>query len=124
MTTRFPACQSIADLYVRNCRWKGQQVLFEDDQNGSYTGARALDHSLRFASALRNASLMPGDVVAYLCLGSASHIVAWFGTLAGGCVAANLHTRDGSIAQVAERLQWLGAKLVVHDEEFTSVVHA
>jgi acyl-CoA synthetase (AMP-forming)/AMP-acid ligase II len=124
MTTPFSACQSIADLYVRNCRWKGRQVLFVDDQKGSYTGAQALDHSLRFASALRGASLMPGDVVAYLCLGSASHIVAWFGTLAGGYVAANLHTRDSSVAQIAERLKWLGAKLIVHDEEFASVVQA
>ena len=124
MTARFAACHSIADLYVRNCRWKGQQVLFVDDQNGSYTGAQALDHSLRFASALRGASLMQGDVVAYLCLGSVSHIVAWFGTLAGGYVAANLHIRDSSVAQIAERLKWLGAKLIVHDEEFASIVQA
>jgi acyl-CoA synthetase (AMP-forming)/AMP-acid ligase II len=109
---------------VRNCRWKGQQALFVDDQGTSYTGEQALDHSLRFASALRGAALVPGDVVAYLCLGSASHIVAWFGTFAGGYVAANLHTRNNSVAQIAEALQWLGAKLVVHDAEFASVVDA
>jgi fatty-acyl-CoA synthase len=122
MTPRFPACRSIADLYVRNCRWKGRQALIVDDQNSSFTGDQALDHSLRFASALRGAALKPGDVVAYLCLGSASHMVAWFGTLAGGYVAANLHVRDGSVAQVAERLKWLDAKLIVHDDEFASVV--
>ncbi len=124
MTTRFSACQSIADLYVRNCRWKGRHVLFADDQNSSFTGAQALECSLRFASALRNASLIPGDVVAYLCLGSASHIVAWFGTLVGGYVTANLHTRNSSVGQLAETLKWLGAKLIVHDEEFASIVQA
>jgi acyl-CoA synthetase (AMP-forming)/AMP-acid ligase II len=124
MTTRFAKCNSIADLYVRSCRWTGQRTLFADDQGASYTGEQALDRSLRFASALRSASLLPGDVVAYLCLGSASHIVAWFGTFAGGYVAANLHTRNNSVAQVAQTLQWLGAKLVVHDVEFTSVVNA
>ena len=124
MTTRFAKCESIADLYVRNCRWKGQRALFVDDQGTSYTGEQALDHSLRFASALRSAALMPGDVVAYLCLGSASHIVAWFGTFAGGYVAANLHTRNNSVAQIADALRWLGAKFIVHDVEFASVVNA
>jgi acyl-CoA synthetase (AMP-forming)/AMP-acid ligase II len=124
MTTRFAKCESIADLYVRNCRWKGRHALFVDDQGASYTGEKALDHSLRFASALRGASLVPGDVVAYLCLGSASHIVSWFGTFAGGYVAANLHTRNNSVSEVAEALQWLGAKLIVHDVEFTSAVQA
>lgn len=124
MTTRFAACHSISDLYVRTCRWKGRHVLFADDKGGSYTGEQALDHSLRFASALRGASLMPGDVVAFLCMGSASHTVAWFGTFAGGYVAANLHTRNNSVAQVAETLKWLGAKMVVHDMEFASVVNA
>ena len=85
MTSRFAACDSIADLYVRTCRWKGPRILFADDKDGSYTGEQALDHSLRFASALRSASLMPGDLVAYLCLSSASHTVAWFGTFAGCC---------------------------------------
>ncbi|KQW54287.1 class I adenylate-forming enzyme family protein [Variovorax sp. Root411] len=124
MTTRFAKCDSIADLYVRNCLWKGRQTLFADDQGASYTGEQALNHSLRYASALRSASLAPGEVVAYLCLGSASHAVAWFGTLVGGYVAANLHTRNNSVAQIAEALQWLGAKLIVHDVEFTSVVNA
>lgn len=124
MNTRFSTCRTIADLFVRNCSWKGQRVLIVDDQNISYTGEQALDHSLRFASALRDASLKPGDVVAYLCLGSASHMVAWLGTLVGGYVAANLHIRDSSPAQIAERLKWLGAKLIVHDSEFASEVQA
>jgi acyl-CoA synthetase (AMP-forming)/AMP-acid ligase II len=124
MSTRFAKCESIADLYVRNCRWKGQRQFFVDDQGGSIGGAQALDQSLRFASALRDASLVPGDVVAFLCLGSVSHMVAWFGTFTGGYVAANLHTRNNSVAQIAEALQWLGAKMVVHDAEFTSAVAA
>ena len=73
---------------------------------------------------MRSASLKPGDVVAYLCLSSAAHTVAWFGTFAGGYVAANLHTRDNSVAQIAQTLQWLGAKMVVHDVEFAAVVNA
>ena len=123
MTTRFAKCDSIADLYVRSCRWKGKRTLFTDDEGASYTGDQALDHSLRVASALRSASLVPGDVVAFLCLGSTPHIAAWFGTMTGGYVAANLHTRNNSVAQIVEALRWLGAKLVVHDAEFTKVVN-
>ncbi|MET0987307.1 MAG: class I adenylate-forming enzyme family protein [Steroidobacteraceae bacterium] len=124
MPPRFATCDSIADLYVRSCRWKGRRTLFTDEQGSSYSGEQALDHSLRFACALRNASLKPGDVVAFLCLGSTAHIAAWFGTMAGGYVATNLHTRNSSVAQIVEALQWLGARLVVHDAEFTSVVNA
>ena len=124
MTTRFARCESIADLYVRNCRWKGQRPFFIDDQGDSASGDEALDQSLRFASALRDASLVPGDVVAFLCLGSVSHMVAWYGTFTGGYIAANLHTRNNSVPQIAEALQWLGAKFVVHDAEFTSAVAA
>jgi len=124
MTTRFAMCDSLADLYVRTCRWKGARTLFADDQGTSYTGEQALNGSLRFACALRSASLKPGDVVAFLCLGSASHAVSWFGTIAGGFVASSLHVRNDSVERIAETLQWLGAKLVVHDAAFTPLVNA
>ena len=124
MTTRFAMCKSLADLYVRTCRWKGSQTLFADDQDHGYTGEQALDRALRFASALRGASLVPGDVVAFLCLGSASQAIAWFGAVAGGYVASSLHTRNESVAQIAATLQWLGAKLVVHDAAFASLADA
>jgi acyl-CoA synthetase (AMP-forming)/AMP-acid ligase II len=124
MTTRYAKCHSITDLYVRNCRWKNQAALFADDRGHQYTGAQALDRSLRFAAALRDAALAPGDVVAFLCAGSAAHIVAWFGTLAGGFVASGLHTRTDSPARVADTLRWLGARVLVHDAEFAPVVEA
>lgn len=124
MSPRFAKCESIADLYVRNCRWIGQRSFLVDDQGGSSSGDEALDQSLRFASALRDAALVAGDVVAFLCLGSVSHMAAWYGTFAGGYIAANLHTRNSSVAQLAEALQWLGAKFVVHDAEFTSAIAA
>src|SRR5687767_9686615 len=119
MTTRFATCNSLADLYVRTCRWKGVNTLFSDDQDTRYTGEQSLDRSLRFASALRSASLAPGDVVAFMCLGSAAHAVSWFGAIAGGYVASSLHVRNDSVERIAETLKWLGAKLVVHDTAFT-----
>ncbi|MDM0040725.1 class I adenylate-forming enzyme family protein [Variovorax sp. J22G21] len=124
MTTRFATCNSLADLYVRTCRWKGANTLFSDDQDTHYTGEQSLDRSLRFASALRSASLAPGDVVAFLCLGSAPHAVSWFGAIAGGYVASSLHVRNDSVERIAETLKWLGAKVVVHDAAFTSLIHA
>jgi acyl-CoA synthetase (AMP-forming)/AMP-acid ligase II len=96
--------------------------MFADDLSRSYTGVQALDHALRFSSALRNASLEPGDVVAFFCMGSAPHVLAWFGAVTGGYVASNLHTRNDSEAQVATALQWLGAKAIVYDEAFASLV--
>lgn len=124
MTSPFVTCTSIADLFVRTCRWKAQNEMFGDDQGGRYNGDRALDHALRFASALGKASLNPGDVVAFMCMGSAAHAVAWFGTVTGGYVASSLHTRTDSPERVAESLRWLGAKLVVHDMAFAPLVHA
>ena len=124
MTTRFAKCTSLADVYVRTCKWKGEHVLFADDHGGSYTGRQALDRSLRFAAAMRGVSLVPGDVVAFLCMGSASQTAAWFGAVAGGYVASSLHTRNDSVAQVAIALKWLGAKLLVHDEAFASLAAA
>jgi hypothetical protein len=59
MTARFAMCDSLADLYVRTCRRKGPRTLFADDQGASYTGEQALNGSLRFASALRSASMAP-----------------------------------------------------------------
>jgi len=124
MATGFAKCTSLADVYVRTCKWKGEQVLFADDHGGSYTGRQALDRSLRFASAMRDASLLPGDVVAFLCAASASQAVAWFGAVAGGYVVSSLHTREDSVEQVVIALKWLGAKLLVHDEAFASVAAA
>jgi acyl-CoA synthetase (AMP-forming)/AMP-acid ligase II len=124
MTTGFAKCESLADLFVRTSRWKAQRALFADDQDRSSTGEQALDQALRFASALRNASLAQGDVVAFMCLGSAPHAVAWFGAVAGGYVTSNMHMRTESVERVAETLQWLDAKVVVHDVAFASLVDA
>jgi hypothetical protein len=59
-----------------------------------------------------------------MCLGSAAHAVSWFGAIAGGYVASSLHVRNDSVGRIAETLKWLGAKLVVHDAAFTSLIHA
>ena len=80
---RFSSCDTISDLYVRSCQSKGREIIFADDGGNALTGDHALDISLRFAGALNSLDAQSGDVVAFLCLGSATHAVAWFGTVVG-----------------------------------------
>ena len=110
---RLPSCDTVSDLYVRSCQWKGRQILFEDDRGVAFSGDDALNRSLRFASALDAMGVAAGEVVAFLCLGSATHAVAWFGTVSGGRVACNLHVRGETAERIADTLKWLDARVVV-----------
>jgi acyl-CoA synthetase (AMP-forming)/AMP-acid ligase II len=101
---RFSSCDTISDLYVRSCQSKGREIIFADDGGNALTGDHALDISLRFAGALNSLDAQSGDVVAFLCLGSATHAVAWFGTVVGGRVACNLHIRGETVKRIAEAL--------------------
>jgi len=114
---RFSSCDTISDLYVRSCQSKGREIIFADDGGNALSGDRALDVSLRFAGALNSLGAQPGDVVAFLCLGSATHAVAWFGAVVGGRVACNLHIRE----RIAEALDWVGAKVLVHDPDLSEI---
>jgi acyl-coenzyme A synthetase/AMP-(fatty) acid ligase len=119
---RLSSCVTISDLYVRSCQSKGREIIFADDGGNALSGDRALDISLRFAGALNSlGAQQPGDVVAFLCLGSATHAVAWFGTVVGGRVACNLHIRGETVERIAEALDWVGAKVLVHDPDLSKI---
>ena len=118
---RFSSCDTISDLYVRSCQSKGREIIFADDGGNALTGDHALDISLRFAGALNSLDAQSGDVVAFLCLGSATHAVAWFGTVVGGRVACNLHIRGETVKRIAEALDWVGAKVLVHDPDLSEI---
>jgi acyl-coenzyme A synthetase/AMP-(fatty) acid ligase len=119
---RLSSCDTISDLYVRSCQSKGREIIFADDGENALSGDRALDISLRFAGALNSlGAQQPGDVVAFLCLGSATHAVAWFGTVVGGRVACNLHIRGETVERIAEALDWVGAKVLVHDPDLSKI---
>jgi acyl-coenzyme A synthetase/AMP-(fatty) acid ligase len=118
---RLSSCDTISDLYVRSCQSRGRETIFADDGGTILSGDRALDVALRFAGALNSLGTGPGDAVAFLCLGSATHAVAWFGTVVGGRVACNLHTRGETVERIAEALDWVGAKVIVHDPELSAI---
>jgi acyl-coenzyme A synthetase/AMP-(fatty) acid ligase len=118
---RLSSCDTISDLYVRSCQSKGRETIFADDGGNALSGDRALDLSLRFAGALNSLAVQPGEVVAFLCLGSAAHAVAWFGTVLGGRVACNLHIRGETAERIAEALDWVGAKVLVHDPDLSTI---
>jgi acyl-coenzyme A synthetase/AMP-(fatty) acid ligase len=118
---RLSSCDTISDLYVRCCQSKGHEIIFADDGGNTLSGNRALDVSLRFAGAMNSLGAQPGDVVAFLCLGSATHAVAWFGTVVGGRIACNLHIRGETVERIAEALDWVGAKVLVHDPDLSEI---
>ncbi|MCX7170432.1 MAG: AMP-binding protein [Proteobacteria bacterium] len=116
---RTARCDTLCELYLRSTQWRGNAALFVDEQ-ASLSGIEALDQSLKFASALAEMETQPGDVIAFLCKGSARHAVAWFAAVVADRVACNLHVRE-TPEKLAEVIDWLGAKVLVHDESLAEI---
>ena len=121
-TLRTARCDTLCELYLRSTQWRGDAAMFVDEGN-RVSGIDALDQSLKFASALAALESQPGDVVAFLCQGSARHAVAWFGAVIADRVACNLHAREVP-EKLAEVLDWLGATVLVHDESLAELAIA
>jgi acyl-CoA synthetase (AMP-forming)/AMP-acid ligase II len=68
------------------------------------------------ARAFSDHGAAPGDGIAYLCRSSARQAVAWFAAPLSGRIACNLHTRETN-ARLGQALNWLDAKILVHDAD-------
>ena len=55
-------------------------------------------------------------MIAYLCRSSARHAVAWFAAPLSGRIACSLHVRE-TPERLGQALDWLDAKILVHDED-------
>jgi acyl-coenzyme A synthetase/AMP-(fatty) acid ligase len=112
---RTPFIETLSDLFIRSAQWRGRDELFVDEDN-RIAGHDALDQALRLAQGFADNGAAPDDVVAYLCKSSARHAVAWFAAPLGGRIACSLHVRE-TPERLGQALDWLDAKILVHDED-------
>ncbi len=115
MMIRTRSIETISDLYLRSSQWRGREEWFVD-QRHRISGDEALHATLRMASTYARLGAARGDVVAFLCRSSARHATAWFAAPLTGRIACNLHVRE-TPQQLGRVLAWLGARVVVHDED-------
>src|ERR1039458_2732686 len=112
---RTPFIETLSDLFIRSAQWGGRDELFVDDID-RITGADALDQALRLAQGFADNGAAPGEVIAYLCRSSSRHAVAWFAAPLSGRIACSLHVRE-TPERLGQALDWLDAKILVHDED-------
>ena len=112
---RTPFIETLSDLFIRSAAWRGRDELFVDDVD-RMTGTAALEQALRIAKGFAGNGAAPGGVIAYLCRSSARHAVAWFAAPLSGRIACNLHVRE-TPERLGQALDWLDAKILVHDED-------
>jgi acyl-coenzyme A synthetase/AMP-(fatty) acid ligase len=112
---RTPFIETLSDLFIRSAQWRGRDELFVDDTD-RITGADALDQSLGIAQGFAGLGAAQGEVIAYLCRSSARHAVTWFAAPLSGRVACSLHVRE-TPERLGRALEWLDAKILVHDED-------
>jgi len=113
-----PSANTLAGLYGRACRWRGERDLFVDPAE-RVTGSQAWQSSLAISGAFSRRGLAAGDRVAFLCKPSARHALAWFGVPLAGGVSCSLHIRE-TPERLGETLAWLGATVLVHDADLAS----
>jgi acyl-coenzyme A synthetase/AMP-(fatty) acid ligase len=112
---RTPAIETLSDLFIRSAQWRGRDELFVDEEH-RITGADAFDSALRLAQGFADNGAAAGEVVAYLCRSSARHAVTWFAAPLSGRIACSLHVRE-TPERLGQALDWLEAKVLVHDED-------
>jgi acyl-CoA synthetase (AMP-forming)/AMP-acid ligase II len=112
---RTPFIETLSDLFIRSAGWRGRDELFVDEID-RISGADALDQALRIAQGFADHDAAPGQLVAYLCRSSARHAVAWFAAPLSGRIACSLHVRE-TPERLGHALDWLEAKILVHDED-------
>src|SRR5450631_1444936 len=115
---RTPFVETLSDLFIRSAQWRGRDELFVDDSD-RITGTDALDRALRLAQGFADNGAEPGEVIAYLCRSSARHAVAWFAAPLSGRIACSLHVRE-TPGRLGQALDWLDAKVLVHDEDLAT----
>jgi acyl-coenzyme A synthetase/AMP-(fatty) acid ligase len=112
---RTPFIETLSDLFIRSAQWRGRDELFVDQEH-RITGADAFDQALRIAQGFADNGAAAGEVVGYLCRSSARHAVTWFAAPVSGRIACSLHVRE-TPERLGQALDWLDAKVLVHDED-------
>lgn len=119
---RTPSIRTFNDLFFRSTQWMASNELFVDAEM-RITGTDAQRQALSIADAMARFGLERADRVAFLCKGSARHAVAWCATPINGFIACNLHVRE-PVERLAQVVNWLDARLLVHDEDLDETAAA
>jgi acyl-coenzyme A synthetase/AMP-(fatty) acid ligase len=112
---RTPFIETLSDLFIRSSQWRGREELFVDEHD-RISGFDALDQALKLAQGFADFGAAPGEVIAFLCRSSARHAVAWFAAPLSGRIACSLHVRE-TPERLGQALDWLDAKILVHDAD-------
>jgi acyl-coenzyme A synthetase/AMP-(fatty) acid ligase len=112
---RTPFIETLSDLFIRSSQWRGREELFVDEHD-RITGSAAFDQALKLAQGFADLGAAPGEVIAFLCRSSARHAVAWFAAPLSGRIACSLHVRE-TAERLGQALDWLDAKVLVHDAD-------
>ncbi len=109
------AALDIAEVFARACRWKGEQP-FLLDRYVRWTGNQALSEAHNVASALEARGVGKGSVVAFFCLPSARHAVAFFACQMLGAICCALHTKD-TVPRLQKALARIHADVLIGDSD-------
>jgi acyl-CoA synthetase (AMP-forming)/AMP-acid ligase II len=107
---------SLGAAFAAACAVRHDQDFLVDDDS-RLDGASAERISRRLAAVLHARGLRTGARIAFMCRPGVAHTLTWFAAVRLGGVATNLHLLEPP-ERIAETIAWLGADLVVHDEEF------
>jgi acyl-CoA synthetase (AMP-forming)/AMP-acid ligase II len=100
-----------------------KSVPFLLDDGMRLDGGQALQASTQLAGAFQALDLRTGDKIVFLSRPSVLHTLAWFSAVRLGAIATNLHLLE-TPKRMAETIAWLEAKLVVFDDEFSSLAQS
>ena len=112
---------SVAEMYARACRWKGDQP-FLLDRYVRWSGTDSLHQAREVAGALQIQGVGKGSVVAFFCAPSARHAVVFFACQRLGAVCCALHTRDTD-ARLQKSLSRIAAGFLIGDHDQMERVH-
>ncbi|MCL5884928.1 MAG: AMP-binding protein [Deltaproteobacteria bacterium] len=108
--------ETIAGILPHHARRRGGKAAVVTDGGDTLTYATLDDRCRRFAGFLRSRLVVPGERVAILLQNVPEFVIAYFGTIAAGCVAVPVNYRL-SPAEVAYILSDCSASLVVTSGE-------
>jgi len=118
--------RTFTDLILQMERW-GERPCFSYLPDGdvipaeTLSYAQVLDRSRRFAAALADRGLRPGDRVAFFAQPTANYLTALFGTILAGGVAAPINHNFKS-AELSAYLAYLKPAVVLYDRDSKAIV--
>lgn len=114
----------LTDMAAKRAELTPHRVAFTDHDTGvDMTFAEINDRATRFANALLDRGLTPGDRIAVLCMNRADFFVILFAAQKSGIILIPLNWRQPQ-AELEPILAQSRAKLLIHDADFAAIAGA